>query len=74
MTTENDVAPTGTGQEGAGSPAGVNVEVPVHIEGKPPVDKLDRLANRAARKGVKRQNKNRLSSPSSVGASSQVQN
>jgi hypothetical protein len=55
MTTENNVAPTGTGQGGAGTPAGVNVEVPVHIEGKPPIDKLDQLANRAAHKGMDRQ-------------------
>ena len=54
MTIENDVAPTGTGQEGAGTPAGVRVEVPIHTEGKP-VDKLDQLANRAAHKGVDRQ-------------------
>ena len=56
MTTENDVAPTGTGQEGAGSPAGANVDVPVHVGGKP-VDKLDELANRAAHKGRDRENR-----------------
>ena len=50
MTTENDVAPTGTGQEGAGTPAGVEKEIPVK-----PVDKLDQLANRAAHKGLDRQ-------------------
>ena len=53
MSTENDVAPTGTGQEGAGTPAGVNVDVPIHEEGKP-VDKLDEIANRAAHKGIDR--------------------
>ncbi len=57
MTIKNDAAPTGTGQEGARTPAGVKVEVPIHTEGKS-TDKLDQLANRAARKGVKRQNKN----------------
>jgi hypothetical protein len=53
MATEDDLAPTGTGQEGAGSPAGANVEVPVNVEGKP-VEKLDQLADRAARKGIDR--------------------
>ena len=56
MTIENDVAPTGTGQEGAGTPSGVNVDVPVHIDGKP-VDKLDQLANKAARKGLDREHR-----------------
>lgn len=50
MTTENDVSPTGTGQEGAGSPAGATVEVPVK-----PVDKLDQIANRSAHKGLDRE-------------------
>lgn len=53
MTTENDVAPTGTGEEGAGTPAGVNEDIPIHVDGKP-VDKLEELANRAARKGIDR--------------------
>lgn len=57
MTTKNDAAPTGTGQEGAGTPAGVKVEVPIHTEVKP-VDKLDQLANRASRKGFDREQKN----------------
>jgi hypothetical protein len=56
MTTENDVSPAGTGQAGAGSPAGVNVDVPVHVDGKP-VDKLDELANRAARRGIDREHR-----------------
>ena len=56
MTTETNVAPTGTGQEGAGTPAGASVDVPVHVDGKP-VDKLDELANRAARKGIDREHR-----------------
>ena len=58
MTKENDAAPIGTGQEGAGTPVGENVEIPVHIEGEPhEVSKLDQLANRAARKGSDRQHR-----------------
>jgi hypothetical protein len=53
MMSENDIAPTGTGQEGAGTPTGATAEVPVHIDGKP-ADKLDELANKAARKGLDR--------------------
>ncbi len=56
MTIENDVSPTGTGQAGAGTPAGVNADVPIHVDGKP-VDKLDELANRAAHKGVDREHR-----------------
>ncbi len=55
MTIENDVFPTGTGQESAGTPAGVTAEIPIHIEGGKPVDKLDQIANRAAHKGLDRQ-------------------
>jgi hypothetical protein len=54
MTIKNDVAPAGTGQEGAASPAGAKENIPVHIEGEP-VDKLEELANRAAHKGLDRQ-------------------
>jgi len=54
MAIDTKTKPIGTGQEGAGTPAGVNEENPVHIEGKQPVSKMDRLANRAARKGVER--------------------
>ena len=53
MTTENNVPSTDTEQEAAGTPPHVTVETPVHSEGKSP-DKMDRLANRAARKGVDR--------------------
>jgi hypothetical protein len=54
MTTENNVSPTGTGQEGAGTPAGATADVPIHVDGKPE-DKLDELANRAAHKGLARE-------------------
>ena len=54
MKTESNVEPIGTGQEGAGSPAGAGVEVNIK---KVPVDKLDRLADRAARKGIDRQHR-----------------
>jgi hypothetical protein len=57
MSTENNVTPTGTGQAGAGSPAGTKVDVPVHIDGEP-VDKLDEIANRAAHKGIDREHRN----------------
>ncbi len=50
MMNENDVAPAGTGQEGAGTPAGVKQDIPV----KPP-DKVDQIANRAAQKGLNRE-------------------
>jgi hypothetical protein len=56
MTIENNVVPTGTGQEGAGTPAGPSVDVPVQVDGKP-VDKLDELANRAAHKGLDREHR-----------------
>jgi hypothetical protein len=56
MTTEDNVAPTGIGQEGAGTPAGVQADIPIHEEGKP-VDKLDEIANRAARKGIDREHR-----------------
>jgi hypothetical protein len=52
MKTENDVAPTGTGQAGAGTPAGVQKDVPVK-----PTDKMNRIADRAAHKGKDRQHK-----------------
>ncbi len=59
MTKENDAAPIGTGQEGAGTPTGENVEIPIHIEGEPKhdSDKLNKLADRAARKGSERQHR-----------------
>jgi hypothetical protein len=55
MLTETKVNPTGTGQQGAGSPAGANKDIPVHIEGGKPVDKIDQIANRAAHKANDRQ-------------------
>ena len=55
MAIETNVKPIGTGQQGAGTPAGVDRDIPVHIEGEAPVDKLDQLADRAARKGLDRQ-------------------
>jgi hypothetical protein len=57
MPTNSSAEPTGTGQEGAGTPAGANEEIPIHIEGGKPVDKLDQIANRAARKGEERQHR-----------------
>jgi hypothetical protein len=52
MKNENDVSPTGTGQEGAGTPTGVKAEAPAK-----PMDKLDRIAKRSAHKGRDRQHK-----------------
>jgi len=57
MGTETNVDPVGTGQEGAGTPAGVNEEIPVHVEGHKPISKLDQLANKSARKGIDRQHR-----------------
>ena len=54
MTIANQVSPTGTGQEGAGTPAGVTEDIPIHVDGKP-VDDIEELANRAAHKGIDRQ-------------------
>ena len=54
MKAESNAEPIGTGQEGAGSPAGAEVEVNIK---KVPLDKLDRLADRAARKGIDRQHR-----------------
>ena len=53
MTTEKNVSSTDTEQEAGGTPPDVNVETPFDSEGKSP-DKMNRLANRAARKGVDR--------------------
>lgn len=55
MPSEPSAKPTGTGQEGAGAPAGATKEIPVHIEGGPKVSKVDQIADRAAHKGSERQ-------------------
>jgi len=55
MSTDTSAEPTGTGQAGAGSPAGATKDVPIHIEGGKPVDKVEEIANRAAHKGTDRQ-------------------
>jgi hypothetical protein len=57
MAIETNVDPVGTGQAGAGSPAGVNKEIPVHVEGHKPEDKLDQLADKSARRGIDRQHR-----------------
>jgi hypothetical protein len=53
--TNTSSEPTGTGQQGAGTPSGVTEDIPVHIEGGKHIDKLDQIANRAAHKGLDRQ-------------------
>jgi len=58
MTINPSEEPVGTGQEVAGTPAGVEKEIPVHIEGQHSENKMDKLANRAARKGLARQQRN----------------
>jgi hypothetical protein len=55
MSTDTKAEPVGTGQAGAGAPAGVTKDVPIHIEGGKPVDKIEEVANRAAHKGIDRQ-------------------
>jgi len=55
MSTDTSAEPTGTGQEGAGSPAGATKDIPIHIEGGKPVDKVEQIANRAAHKGLDRE-------------------
>jgi hypothetical protein len=55
MAIETKVNPTGTGQQGAGTPAGVEKEIPIHIEGGAPTDPVEHLANKAARRGLERQ-------------------
>ncbi len=55
MLTETNVNPTGTGQQGAGSPAGVKKDIPIHVEGGEPVDKVEHAADKAAKKGFERQ-------------------
>jgi hypothetical protein len=57
MPIETSVEPTGTGQQGAGAPAGTTEEIPIHIEGGKPVDKVDQIADRASRKGMERQHR-----------------
>jgi hypothetical protein len=57
MAIETNANPVGTGQEGAGTPVGANEEIPVHVEGHKPIDKLDQLANKSARKGIDRQHR-----------------
>jgi len=54
MASETSVNPVGTGQSGAGVPAGAEKDIPVHLEGEPE-KKLDHVANRAAGKGFQRQ-------------------
>jgi hypothetical protein len=55
MKVETNVSPTGTGQQGAGAPAGTKKDIPVHVEGGKPIDKEEHLANKAAKKGMERQ-------------------
>jgi len=55
--TDTGAEPTGTGQQGAGTPSGVTQEIPIHIEGGKHIDKLDQIANRASHKGVDRQHR-----------------
>jgi len=50
--------PVGTGQEGAGTPAGVEKEIPVDIEGQQPENKMDQLASRMARRAIDRLQRN----------------
>jgi hypothetical protein len=57
MPIETNVEPTGTGQQGAGAPAGIKQDIPIHIEGGKPVDTLDRAAGRAAIRGIERQHR-----------------
>jgi hypothetical protein len=52
----NNAKPVGTGQQGAGMPAGINQDTPIHTEGKH-VDKMDKVANRAAKKGIEREHR-----------------
>ncbi|AXC15005.1 hypothetical protein ACPOL_5759 [Acidisarcina polymorpha] len=56
MATENNVDPAGTGQQGAGMPAGTQADIPVHIEGEPE-HKLEHSADHAARRGLERQHR-----------------
>jgi hypothetical protein len=53
---DTNVEPTGTGQEGAGTPAGVKKDIPIHLEGQP-IRKLDQVAGRAARRGLEREHR-----------------
>ncbi len=54
MSTDTSARPTGTGQAGAGTPAGVNKDIPIHIEGEPH-EQVNEVAGHAARKGFERQ-------------------
>ena len=55
MSTDTSANPTGTGQQGAGLPAGATEDIPVHIEGGKPVDSMDHNADKLAHKGIDRQ-------------------
>ncbi len=57
MAIETNENPVGTGQEGAGTPAGVNKETGVHIEGRKPISKLDQLAKKSSRRAKDRQHR-----------------
>lgn len=57
MRTDTNVKPVGTGQQGAATPAGAKKDIPSHIEGQHPANKVEETANRAARKGVERQHR-----------------
>jgi hypothetical protein len=57
MAIETSVEPAGTGQEGAGLPAGATREIPIQIEGGKPIDKIEQIANRAAHRGLDRQHR-----------------
>jgi hypothetical protein len=57
MPIETNVKPTGTGQQGAGSPAGAKTDIPAQVSGGKPVDKMDNLANKFAKKGRERQHR-----------------
>lgn len=56
MTIESTAVPVGTGQEGAPTPAGADKDIPVHLEGEPS-KRLEHLADKAASKGLNRQQK-----------------
>jgi hypothetical protein len=57
MRTETNVNPTGTGQEGAGRPAGAQKDIPIHVDGGKPVDNVEHSADKAAKKGIERQHR-----------------
>jgi hypothetical protein len=51
MSVKDTATPVGTGQQGAGSPAGANKDIPLHK----PVSKVDEIADHAAKKGIERE-------------------